>query len=106
LEAHDPSRRLAERGARLQAASLRLEAAARGATERLARRLELAVVRLDGNSPERLLQQGYAIVTHRGAIVRDPQDVPEGQTIEARVARGTLSARVERKEADGDQRIG
>ena len=106
LEAHDPSRRLAERGAWLQAASLGLQAAARGATERLARRLELAVVRLDGNSPERLLQQGYAIVTHRGAIVRDPRDVPEGETIEARVARGTLSARVEWKEADGDQRIG
>ena len=128
LEAHDPTRRLAERGARLQAASLKLDSAAhrvreaagrraadasrrlepavRRSQEQLGRRFELALVRLEGNSPERLLQQGYAIVTHRGAIVRDPRAVPPGDAIEARVAHGTLSARVERIEADGDQRIG
>jgi exodeoxyribonuclease VII large subunit len=128
LEAYDPTRRLAERGARLQGASLKLDAAvhrvreaagrraddaalrlgpaARRSQEQLGRRLELAFVRLEGNSPERLLQRGYAIVTHRGAIVRDPRAVPAGDAIEARVARGTLSARVERIEVDGDQRIG
>ena len=118
LDAHDPTRRLADRAVRLGAASLRLESAARQRTERagrlvrdasrrlepavraaherIARRVELVGVRLDGNSPETLLQRGYAIVTYRGTIVRDPLAVPPGALIEARVARGTLSARVER----------
>ena len=124
LDAHDPSRRLAARAARLQTASLkldaavrraaddagrrqadaaaRLERAARNSYERSAKRLQLAQVRLDGNSPERLLQQGYAIVTHRGSIVRDPALVPVGDLIEARLAHGTLSARVEREESHGN----
>jgi exodeoxyribonuclease VII large subunit len=128
LETHDPSRRLAERAARLQTAALMLEAAQRRALDdarrrgreaasRLdqaaraglavrAKRLELAHVRLEGNSPERLLQQGYAIVTYGDAIVRDPAAVPVGEIVVARVARGTLSARVEREEPDGNQRIG
>jgi exodeoxyribonuclease VII large subunit len=128
LDVHDPSRRLAARAARLQVASLkldagvrravddarrrrhealgRLERAASGGYARHAKRLEFAQVRLEGNSPERLLQQGYAIVTHRGAIVRDPAAVPLGEVVEARLAHGTLSARVEREESDGNQRIG
>jgi exodeoxyribonuclease VII large subunit len=133
LEAHDPTRRLAEREVRLQrlvarldaalvrtasvarqralAGSERLDRAIEATLERRRRRLELARVRLDGNSPERLLQQGYAMVTYRDAIVRDPADVPDGALIEARVARGTLSARVEpraaeRNEDDGNEHIG
>ena len=128
LELHDPSRRLEERGRRLhgltlrlqiaaagrsaaagrQAADLlrRLEPAARTARERLARRLELAHAHLDGKNPEAILQLGYAIVTYRDAIVRDPAAVPAGERIAARLARGTLSARVERDEADGNERSG
>jgi exodeoxyribonuclease VII large subunit len=124
LEVHDPSRRLAERGlalgrlaARLDAAeervlqrarnrrnalALALDPVARVASERFARRLELALVRLDGNSPERLLKQGYAMVTFRGAIVRDPVAVPLGEVVEARLAHGTLSARVEARTSEGD----
>jgi exodeoxyribonuclease VII large subunit len=128
LAAHDPTRRLAERAVRLGSASLRLRTAAlrriegagrlardasqrlepatRAAHDRTGRRLELAQVRLDGNSPETLLQRGYAIVTYRGTIVRDPLAVPAGDLIEARVARGTLSARVEREDLHGNERIG
>jgi exodeoxyribonuclease VII large subunit len=139
LDLHDPSRRLAERAARLQRAAMlldgaierrverarrardeanaRLEPAARGALQRAAQRLALAEAHLDGNNPEAILQRGYAIVTHRGAIVRDPLAVPAGAAIEARVARGTLSARVEdrtsaesatvnRNGSDGNERIG
>ncbi|MBD5655274.1 MAG: exodeoxyribonuclease VII large subunit [Candidatus Eremiobacteraeota bacterium] len=128
LEARDPSRRLEERGRRLQAATLRLEPAialrldalrrtrsnvaarlepaARALVERNRQRIALALAHLDGKSPEAILQRGYAIVSYGESIVRDPNDVPAGATIEARLARGTLSARVERKETDGNQRIG
>jgi exodeoxyribonuclease VII large subunit len=124
LDAHDPSRRLAERAARLQSASLKLDGAMRRITERAERRrtdtaarlersalgslerrrrnLELFGIRLEGNNPERLLQQGYAIVTYGDAIVRDPAVVPVGEIVVARLAHGTLSARVERKETDGN----
>ncbi len=143
LEAHDPSRRLAERATRLErtafrfetaivraierrrraleAAAARLAPAARGSHDRRAQRLALLGARLDGNNPEAILQRGYAIVTYGDAIVRDPSAVPAGARIEARVARGTLSARVEpdgevtngeatnqrqSEGAHGDERIG
>jgi exodeoxyribonuclease VII large subunit len=95
LDAHDPSRRLAERARRLQAATLKLDAAARIAQARLAQRLALASAHLDGKNPEAILQRGYAIVTHGDAIVRDPAAVPAGAMVRARLARGTLWARVE-----------
>ncbi len=128
LAARDPSARLAERAQRLQAAALRLdgaiaarygaelrrandarrrlEPAARMRLERAARGLEIANAHLGGKDPEAILQRGYAIVTYGNAIVRDPAAVPAGALIEARVARGTLAARVETKETDGNKHGG
>jgi exodeoxyribonuclease VII large subunit len=128
LDAHDPTRRLAERGRRLQTATIglesalgacmerasrrsrdgerRLEPAVRAASERVARKLELVQAHLDGKNPEAILQRGYAIVTYGKKIVRDPAEVPEGASIAARLAHGTLSARVERNETDGNERSG
>jgi exonuclease VII large subunit len=123
LDRFDPSRRLAERGQALEVNRYRLERAAREqvarARDRLERsrdrlepaalaghhgrvlRVQFAQTRLDGNNPEKILQQGYAIVRYDGAVVRDPQAVPEGAQIRAQVAHGTLVARVEVREADG-----
>lgn len=117
LELHDPSRRLAERGRRLHSASFRLDAAMQSCEarlhrriedvrqhlqravptffERAARRLELMRARLGANDPEAILQRGYAIVTAGNAILRDPAVVPPGEHVQARLARGTLHARVE-----------
>ena len=122
LDARDPSRRLAERARTLQGLTFRLDAAAPARIEtlrrragiasdrlapaiaavgqRAARRLELAGAHLDGKNPEAILQRGYAIVTYRNAIVRDPASVPAGERIDARLARGTLFARVERDGVD------
>lgn len=122
LAAHDPSRRLAARGGRLQAANLRLDAAVRANAERRTQRhreatgslepairgvllrhaqtLALAAAHLDGKNPEAILQRGYAIVTYRGAALRSAADVAPGATIEAQLARGTLWARVERMGTD------
>jgi exodeoxyribonuclease VII large subunit len=97
-------------------AERRLAVAARASLERAGQRLALTRAHLDGNNPEAILQRGYAIVTlpGGGAIVRDALDVVHGATVEVRLARGTLSARVEsrrtdeseRKETDGNERIG
>ena len=128
LRRFDPSLRLAERArtldqlsARLRAgASLRLTQASAGfeqtaprlvpalrsLLERAERRWSVLQTGLLGNDPESILQKGYAIVTFDGAIVRDPASVPVGASIAARVARGTLSARVEAKESHGNERLG
>lgn len=50
---------------------------------------------LDALSPLKVLGRGYAIATtSRGAAVRDAGDVKVGETLDLRVARGRLTARV------------
>ncbi|GAC1395669.1 MAG: exodeoxyribonuclease VII large subunit [Vulcanimicrobiaceae bacterium] len=124
LGAFDPRTRLAERARRLQrvvhaldvagpaareravvrlrAASGRLEPATRAVAARCGQTLTLARAHLDGNDPEAILQRGYAIVSHRGTIVRDPATLAPGEAIEARVARGTIFARVESEGGHGN----
>ncbi len=124
LDVHDPTRRLAERARRLHAANLgldaaartrlegarrnvraaavRLEPAARATATRAAQALALAYAHLDGKNPEAILQRGYAIVTCGGSVVSDPAHVAAGERIEAQLARGTLCARVEREDTDGN----
>ncbi len=105
------SSRVAARGRALEAASRELAAAQRARLAAAARRLELALARCSGNDPEAILQRGYAIVTCGDAIVRDAAAIPRGAHIRARVARGTLDARVDAAgdrtgENDGDDRSG
>jgi exodeoxyribonuclease VII large subunit len=77
-------------GARLGAAGLK---AVRGARERL-----LPLVRtLNAVSPLATLSRGYAIVIgEHGEILRNAADAVEGELIEARLAVGSIRARVER----------
>jgi exodeoxyribonuclease VII large subunit len=103
LERYDPKSRVAERRRAFEVIAVRL----RGATERRlqqkAERLAVKAAQLDGKDPEAILQRGYAIVRYEGKTVRDVAAVPDGATVSAKVARGTLVARVERKEADGKE---
>jgi exodeoxyribonuclease VII large subunit len=74
--------------ARLRAAGL---AQLRNARERLA-----PLVRtLNAVSPLATLERGYAIVSRGGAILRSPADAPPGSIIEARLAAGSIRAKVE-----------
>ncbi len=68
-------------------------------------RLATLRARFDGNDPEALLKRGYAIVTSGGRLVRDAADAPPGTAIEAKLARGTLRARVEREGTNGGEQI-
>jgi exodeoxyribonuclease VII large subunit len=48
---------------------------------------------LQAYSPLSVIERGYAIVTYKAeVIVRDPLQVPDGEKIEIRVARGSFSA--------------
>ncbi|MFY9719159.1 MAG: exodeoxyribonuclease VII large subunit, partial [Candidatus Cybelea sp.] len=57
--------------------------------------LALATSQLESSDPQSPLQRGYAIVTFAGRALRDARDVAAGDSIEARLARGSLRARVE-----------
>jgi len=128
LEARAPETRLAERAGQMALLRRRLVDAARrgderrsaacaelaarlaGAFERRAARAtaasELLAARLRAADPEAILARGYAIVSYGGAIVVDAAAVPTGARIDAKLARGTLAARVERTGGDGDERGG
>lgn len=128
LSARDPSLLLGQWGVALARLTARLDAArrtlvddryrqlatahaallpaARHAVRERAERFALVRTELAGKDPEAILQRGYAIVSFAGRIVRDPAEVPVGEAITARLARGTLRARVEAGETDGNQRIG
>jgi len=125
LSEQDPRVRLERRTGQVRAASAKLEQLARdrfaqwhrglergaalepallGSLERLRRRVELQSVKLSGNDPEAILQKGYAIVTYEGRVLLDPREVAGGAAIRARLARGTLAARVETGGPDGNER--
>jgi exonuclease VII large subunit len=57
--------------------------------------LALAKSRLDSSDPERPLARGYAIVTFAGRALRDARDVAPGDSIDAKLAHGSVGARVE-----------
>jgi exodeoxyribonuclease VII large subunit len=90
--------------ARVQAAAARhaflitrLRAAAQGTLRRARERLLPLVRTLNAVSPLATLQRGYAIVVGaEGRILRDVADAAPGSIIEARLAQGTLRARVEK----------
>jgi exodeoxyribonuclease VII large subunit len=88
-----------------QAASLRqrLSAAALATVGAFEQRLALASRTLDAVSPLATLARGFAVVSRAGdgRLLRDAADAPAGTDIEARLARGTLRARVTHAK-DGD----
>ena len=87
--------RLARATARSEELHSRLD---RGASQRLVRaahRLALAQRGLDTVSPLATLTRGFAIVTHAdGRLLTDADAAVVGEEIEARLAHGTLTARV------------
>ena len=97
LRQHSPALHVAAARGRLQAARTSIEAALKGRLVSLERRLSLAARTLNAVSPLATLQRGYAIVTNeQGAVVTDATTLQPGESIEARLARGTVQARVER----------
>jgi exodeoxyribonuclease VII large subunit len=90
-----PKHLLSERAARRAHLAVRLERAAALRLARAGHRLALAQRALDAVSPLATLNRGFAIVTTAdGTLLTDAERVAPGDVIDARLARGTVSARV------------
>ena len=96
LVRRSPDRLVREYRARHQGAGARLEHAAGECLSRAQHRLALAQRALNAVSPLATLTRGFAIVTRAtgGRLLTDAAAVAPGEEIEARLARGSLSARV------------
>jgi len=101
LDAATPQRRLTERCERLTRLEFAFRQAGTAAMRDARRRFELLHERFKAIDPEAPLLRGYAIVTFEGRAVRDASSVPDGARIVAKVQRGRLEARVEKKVLDG-----
>ncbi|MGH7716569.1 MAG: exodeoxyribonuclease VII large subunit [Vulcanimicrobiaceae bacterium] len=103
LDRLDPKSRVAERRRAFDVMAVRLHNAGERRLREKAERFKVVAAQLGGKDPEAILQRGYAIVRYEGKTVRDALAIPVGATVSAKVARGTLVARVERKESDGKE---
>ena len=74
----------------------RLRSAAHSSVGDPRHRLQIAATALNSVSPLATLQRGYAIVTDRisGKIVRDAGMVSSGDVVDARLAHGSISAKI------------
>lgn len=104
LRQHSPAREVAAARGRLEALQTSIGVAARRRIDHLRGRLGVAARTLDAVSPLATLQRGYAIVTSAsGTVVTDAETTQPGSTIEARLARGSLIARVEQVKAPAEK---
>jgi exodeoxyribonuclease VII large subunit len=102
----DPALRVARAAVTSAGKAARLDAAMLRFIERRRARFELVEASLSGHDPEAILQRGYAIVTSEdGRPLTDAALAPPGSTIRARLARGSLTARVEREGTHGGRQI-
>lgn len=104
LERNAPAAVVRVHRERQQTLSRRLHAA--GALALSARRSRIAALQrtLQAVSPLQTLERGYAIVTThpQGHVVRSASEVREGESVKARLAKGSLTAKVESTRDDGE----
>jgi exodeoxyribonuclease VII large subunit len=102
LMRRSPEQLVRDYRARQQAVEARLDHAAKESLSRAQHRLALAQRGLDTVSPLATLTRGFAIVTRAagGTLLTDAAAVAAGEEIEARLARGSLTARVTARRAE------
>jgi exodeoxyribonuclease VII large subunit len=106
LERAEPGQRVARGEGRLALATERLEAGLNAFFGRRVALLDRLTATIEGNNPEAILQRGYAIVYDDvGRPLRDPLDAPPGTRITAKLAHGSVRARVERDGTNGGRQI-
>lgn len=104
LRRRNISAQIASTHRRLQGASERLVRTATRSLGANQARLGRATARLEALSPVAVLSRGYALVYGEGGVLlRSPSEIAPGQTIRARLAEGTLTAKVLDNKNNGDQ---
>lgn len=101
-DVHASAQRLSIHLGRIAGRGMQLEHGLRQGLERLGARIVrmqdriLSAERhLQASSPERLLRLGYSIVTDEsGAVIRGPAQLHHGQSVSARLAKGSFTAEV------------
>ncbi|MEJ1961341.1 MAG: exodeoxyribonuclease VII large subunit [Gammaproteobacteria bacterium] len=101
---HSPERRVRDMGLKYETLSARLRHAWNDRVARAEHRLALAARTLNTVSPLATLDRGFAIVTRGvdGSLLTDVASLQVGDEIRARVARGSVRAKVTGKEQDGE----
>jgi exodeoxyribonuclease VII large subunit len=95
LRRQDVTVRMAANWRRLESSQGRLERAGTAIARSRLAHVESLLARADAMSPLRVLNRGYALVYGPdGKLLRSSAEVREGQDIRARLAEGTLAARV------------
>lgn len=100
IENASPQRAVMVQRERLTRLDLGFRQAGTAVVRNARQRYELLRARFEGANPETPLARGFAIVSYEGRALRDASEVPEGAQIEARLQRGRLQARVEKKVRD------
>jgi exodeoxyribonuclease VII large subunit len=102
LQRHDPALVVRAGRARREALHGRLRMAGAAALARRRTRVDALQRTLQAMGPLRTLERGYAIVTTHpdGHVLRSAQEAPAGTAVRARLAKGSLVARVESTEED------
>ncbi len=96
LQARHVERQLPELLRRHDGLRARLNTAAAAAASRRRARMDAAALQLGALSPLRVLERGYALVyAEDGSLLRDTEQTRVGAAIRARLASGSLGARVE-----------
>lgn len=96
LQHNSPEPRIAAVKHRVDVFDARIQRALHRRMDRLQMRFEKAASRLDIVSPLATLQRGYAIVTDAANhVVSDASKLTKGELIRARLAQGTVVARIE-----------
>lgn len=89
-----PLAEIARQRQRVGESEIRLEGRLQLQLEKHRARLSRAAAVLDNLSPLKVLDRGYAIATHEGEVVRDPEDLKVGARLSVRVAKGTIEAEI------------
>ena len=102
IRAAAPSRNVDRHRQRLDHLHMRLTAATRKQLAEVGGRVALLAAALDGVSPLKTLERGYAVVSdaETGAVVRDAVALKAGQRIDGKLARGRFEATVDRIRKD------
>lgn len=66
-------------------------------------RLDTTAARLEGVSPRRTLERGFAIVEHQGQVLRDASKANPGELLRVRLHHGVLETKITRTFTEGSE---